>query len=60
MTTGWEFSEICPSCDSRMIGRIGSDRYYCHDCCVEFDGSLESVYSIDEEGNLISMQEGEN
>ncbi|MFO8059262.1 MAG: hypothetical protein R6U70_01200 [Bacillota bacterium] len=49
----------CPSCGSRMIGRIGVERYYCHDCCVEFDGASGGIYSIDDEGNLTSVREDE-
>ncbi len=50
----------CPRCDSRMIGRIGVERYYCHDCCVEFDGWRSGgIYSIDDEGNLISLGKDE-
>lgn len=28
--------EVCPSCQSRSVGRVGTAVYYCWDCCVEF------------------------
>ncbi len=50
----------CPRCGSGAVGRISTGRYYCHDCCVEFTGrSPAEIYSIDDEGNLISVDEKE-
>ncbi len=52
-----ETVQDCPNCESRIIGKIGVERYYCHDCCVEFDGGESGgIYSIDDEGNLMSLE----
>lgn len=46
----------CPNCSGRCIGRVGSDQYYCWDCCVEFKigkGSVR-VYHLDADGELVA------
>ncbi len=44
----------CPVCNSRKVGKIGENRYFCWDCQVEFNNAAE-IYSITEEGNLLKM-----
>lgn len=54
----------CPNCAGRCIGRVGTDQYYCWDCCVEFKvgkGSVR-VYHLDADGELVAAvmhQDGE-
>lgn len=44
----------CPVCQSREVGIIGDDQYFCWNCQVEFNKAAE-VYSITEEGNLTQV-----
>lgn len=46
----------CPNCSGRCIGRVGSEQYYCWDCCVEFNvgrGAVR-VYHLDADGELVA------
>ncbi|MGE5676051.1 MAG: hypothetical protein ACM3XM_19610 [Mycobacterium leprae] len=46
----------CPNCNGRCIGRVGSEQYYCWDCCVEFNVSRGAVriYHLDADGELVA------
>lgn len=46
---------ICPACGGRDIGRVGSGRYYCRDCCVEFAYKQDQlkIYSVADDGTLL-------
>lgn len=48
----------CPRCNSRVVGRIGADQFYCWDCCVEFVVTRKGVqvFQVDDEGELVSVQ----
>lgn len=51
--------QSCPNCGSREVGRIGSDHYYCHDCCVEMselEGGLV-IHQVEEDGTLIQIDD---
>jgi hypothetical protein len=57
----------CPVCNKRGIGRVGSDQYYCWDCCVEFTrrGEDVKIFNVESDGSLsmyvdpnIQLQEG--
>lgn len=46
----------CPNCEGRSIGRVGSEQYYCWDCCVEFNlarGAIR-IWHVDPEGELVA------
>jgi hypothetical protein len=46
----------CPNCAGRCIGRVGSEQYYCWDCCVEFNlgrGAVR-IYHLDADGELLA------
>lgn len=46
----------CPNCSGRCIGRVGSEQYYCWDCCVEFNvgrGAVR-VFHLDADGELVA------
>lgn len=47
----------CPSCGSRGIGKVGTDQYYCWDCCVEFSLTKKGIqiYEVDPEGELVAI-----
>lgn len=46
----------CPSCAGRSIGRVGSEQYYCWDCCIEFNmgRGVIRIYHLDADGELIA------
>lgn len=46
----------CPNCNGRSIGRVGSEQYYCWDCCVEFkraSGGIR-IWHLDPDGELVA------
>ena len=47
---------LCPACDSKNIGKIGVNQYYCWDCFVEFNDRNE-MFLVDEDATLISSNE---
>ncbi len=50
----------CPNCDSRDIGKIGTNQYYCWGCFVELTVSndrITSVYQVEEDGSLDSLND---
>jgi len=49
----------CPNCGGRSIGRVGSEQYYCWDCCVEFNTARGAIriYHLDPGGDLIAAEE---
>lgn len=52
----------CPNCMGRSIGRVGSEQYYCWDCCVEFNlgrGAVR-IYHVDADGELIAAATNQN
>ncbi len=49
--------DTCPVCGQRGIGKVGTDKYYCWECCVEFvvkDDQVE-IFSIADDGTLIEQ-----
>lgn len=47
----------CPVCGSRRaIGKVGSEQYFCWDCCVEFmvHGDQTKIFNVEADGTLTS------
>jgi len=44
----------CPACGQRAIGKVGTDQYYCWDCCVEFvvRGQKVKIFNVELDGTL--------
>lgn len=44
----------CPVCGRRAIGKVGSDQYYCWECCVEFmvKGQAVKIFDVQADGTL--------
>lgn len=45
----------CPICNNkRAIGKVGSQQYFCWDCCIEFivRGEEITVYNVESDGTL--------
>ncbi len=51
-------SDNCPACGSRQVGRVGGERYYCWECCIEFTLSKKGIrlFSLDEEGTPLELK----
>jgi hypothetical protein len=49
----------CPNCNSRDIGKIGSQQYYCWNCFIELKliGDQLYVYQVEEDGSLSSLDD---
>lgn len=47
----------CPICGSKNVSLVEFHRYYCLDCCVEFD--KYGVYTIQWDGTLVDYYENE-
>jgi hypothetical protein len=47
----------CPQCNSRDIGKIGNNQFYCWNCFMEFAlvGDEVKIYHVDEDGSLVSV-----
>lgn len=52
----------CPNCNGRSIGRVGSEQYYCWDCCVEFNVGRGAVriFHLDADGELVAAAQHES
>ena len=50
--------QYCPICNSRAVGKVGSDQFYCWDCFVEYSnlGNQIKVYDIAEDGTLEELE----
>lgn len=49
----------CPNCNSRAIGRVGNEQFYCWNCFKEFNminGKME-IFDIAEDGTLINFNQ---
>jgi len=47
----------CPQCNSRDIGKIGNNQFYCWNCFMELAlvGDEVKIYHVDEDGSLVSV-----
>jgi len=49
----------CPVCGQKLVGRLGTNQFFCWNCFVEFHRFRESfrVYAIDQEGGLKALED---
>ena len=49
-----EKDPLCPSCQGRNVGRVGTGQYYCWDCYIEFAFSHKGVrmFRVESDGEL--------
>lgn len=48
----------CPVCEGSSTGRIGTNEYYCWDCCIEFQdrgAGRFDCFVLDSEGNRVRV-----
>ncbi|WP_202411424.1 hypothetical protein [Halobacillus halophilus] len=49
----------CPNCNNKNLGKIGSEQYYCWNCCLELsveEGRI-NINQIEEDGSLSSLND---
>ncbi|MDY0405492.1 hypothetical protein P5G51_008850 [Virgibacillus sp. 179-BFC.A HS] len=49
----------CPNCQSKDIGKIGADQYYCWNCFIELNvlGDKWTVFQVEADGSLSSLDD---
>jgi hypothetical protein len=49
----------CPNCNSKDIGKIGTNQYYCWGCFIELNvsGDKMNVFQVEEDGTLSSLND---
>lgn len=49
----------CPNCQSKDIGKIGVNQYYCWNCFIEMSVYNETIYThqVEEDGTLTSIDD---
>ena len=50
---------ICPFCHSKSVGKIGSNQFYCWDCCIEFLEQKDDVlmFEVTDDGGLSVLED---
>ena len=51
----------CPMCNSRALGKVGMEQYYCWDCCIEFARAADKtlLYEVLDDGSLMAIEDFE-
>lgn len=50
----------CPNCQSKDIGKIGVNQYYCWNCFIELSISSNNIihtHQVEEDGSLSSLDD---
>ncbi|MEQ2526293.1 hypothetical protein EKG37_05725 [Robertmurraya yapensis] len=49
----------CPNCNSKDIGKIGINQYYCWNCFIELSVShgMINTHQVEEDGSLSSLDD---
>lgn len=49
----------CPNCQSKDLGKIGVNQYYCWNCFIELSIGKEVIYThqVEEDGTLSSLDD---
>ncbi|MCL6570631.1 MAG: hypothetical protein K6T88_02955 [Bacillus sp. (in: Bacteria)] len=49
----------CPNCQSKDIGKIGINQYYCWNCYIELtaNNGLINAHQVEEDGSLSSLDD---
>lgn len=48
----------CPNCNSRAVGKVGHEQYYCWDCCIEYSRKKNGfkLFEVADDGTLVSLE----
>ncbi len=46
---------VCPKCNSRAVGKIGQNQYFCWDCSIEFVPTKDGfrMYRLEPDGTML-------
>ncbi|HEY4551707.1 MAG TPA: hypothetical protein VIG80_00800 [Bacillaceae bacterium] len=49
----------CPNCQSKDLGKIGINQYYCWNCFIELSIGGKTIYThqVEEDGSLSSLDD---
>ncbi|MBS4209010.1 hypothetical protein ACI2OX_09050 [Bacillus sp. N9] len=49
----------CPNCQSKDLGKIGINQYYCWSCFIELTvgGKMIHTHQVEEDGSLSSLDD---
>ena len=49
----------CPNCQSKDLGKIGVNQYYCWNCFIELSIGKQMIYThhVEEDGSLSSLDD---
>lgn len=49
----------CPNCQSKDLGKIGMNQYYCWNCLIELTISDQTIFThqVEEDGTLSSLDD---
>ena len=52
---------MCPVCGGKATGKVGVERFYCWDCCVEYRIGSDGIqiFRLSEDGCLIALDSQE-
>lgn len=59
-TKNSQLNVICPNCQTKDLGRIATNQYYCQYCCIEMtavNGQVISIGQVEEDGSLHSLND---
>lgn len=50
---------VCPNCNGKDIGKIGSQQYYCWTCFIELSvfGNELTIHQVEADGSLSSLDD---
>lgn len=50
---------VCPNCQSKDVGKIGINQYYCWNCFIELSVSKGIIHThqVEEDGSLSSLDD---
>jgi hypothetical protein len=48
-------------CNSRALGRVGVEQFYCWDCCIEFAAADDKIrmFEVQDDGSLTDIEDFE-
>ncbi|CAM3942337.1 hypothetical protein [Lederbergia lenta] len=49
----------CPNCQSKDLGKIGVNQYYCWNCFIELSVGAKTIHThqVEEDGSLSSLDD---
>jgi ribosomal protein L37AE/L43A len=50
---------LCPACQGRNVGRVGTGQYYCWECFIEFSLSSRGLrmFRVEADGELSRIED---